>query len=53
MGKLLVTFFLLALICIQTVNYAKKSEDDIPASEDDGVVVEDEVEVDSDGFTEE
>jgi hypothetical protein len=51
MSKLLVTFLLLAMICLQTVNYAKDDPADSPV--DDGVVVEDDVELDSDGLTDE
>lgn len=51
--KLLVTFLLMALICLQSVNYAKDAPVEDADDEDDGVVVEDEVEVDSDGLTEE
>lgn len=52
MNKLLVTLFLLSLICLQSLNYAKTDPEDSPIDdEDDGVVVEDEVETDSDGLT--
>jgi len=43
----------MALLCLNSINFAKKGEPSPIDEEDDGVVVEDEVEVDADGLTNE
>ncbi len=53
MNKVTLCFLLMALLCLNSINFAKKGEPSPIDEEDDGVVVEDEVEVDADGLTNE